>query len=92
MHKVWRRFLCHKSTYKQIRNCKGLEHTHTKRKRWGEVNLSMFIIVVNLSLTVFNICFSLYMKKKNADLWWLNIPVAVFCFLTALFRIITMFI
>ena len=56
------------------------------------MNLSMFIIAVNLSLTVFNVCFSLYMKKKNADLWWLNIPVAVFCFLTALFRIITMFI
>lgn len=56
------------------------------------MKLSMFIIAVNLSLTVFNICFSLYMKKKNADLWWLNISVAVFCFLTALFRIVIMFI
>ena len=56
------------------------------------MNLSMLIIAVNLSLTVFNICFSLYMKKKNADLWWLNIPVAVFCFLIALFRIITMLV
>ena len=52
------------------------------------MNLSMFIIVVNLSLTVFNICFSLHMKKKNAVLWWLNIPVAVVCFLTALLGIV----
>ena len=56
------------------------------------MNLSIFIIAVNLSLAVFNICFSLHMKKRNADLWWFNIPVAAFCFLTALFRIITMFI
>lgn len=56
------------------------------------MNLSMFFIAVNLSLTVFNICFSLYMKKKNADLWWLYIPVAAICFLTALFRIVTIFI
>ena len=63
-----------------------------KRKRWGEVNLSMLVIASNLSLTVFNICFSLYIKKKNADLWWINIPVAVFCFLVALLRIVTMFV
>lgn len=56
------------------------------------MKLSMLMIAVNLSLTAFDICFSLYMKKKNADLWWLNIPVAVFCFLTALFRLVTMFI
>lgn len=56
------------------------------------MTLSMLIIAVSLSLTVFNICFSLYMKKKKVDLWWLNIPVATFCFLTALFRIVTMFV
>ena len=49
--------------------------------------LSIFCICVNYSLTVFNICFSLHMKKKGASLWWLNITVAVFCFCLATSRI-----
>ena len=59
-----------------------------KRKRWGEVSsISIFCIAVQLSLVVVNICFSLHMRKKNAELWWLNIPVAVFCFLMAVLPI-----
>ena len=54
------------------------------------MELSLFIIAFNISLAVFNICFSLYMKKK-ASLWWFNIPVAVFCVLSAVFRIILIF-
>ena len=47
----------------------------------------MICMAVDLSLVVFNICFSLHMRKKNAELWWLNIPVAVFCFLMAVLPI-----
>lgn len=55
------------------------------------MELSLFIIAFNISLAVFNICFSLYMKKKKVSLWWLNISVAVFCVLSAVFRIILIF-
>lgn len=49
-------------------------------------SLAWFSISINYALTVFNICFSLYMKEKDNPIWWINIPVAVFCFIFATLR------
>ena len=49
--------------------------------------IAVFSICFNYALTAFNVCFSLYMKKKGASLWWTNIPAAALSFCLATSRI-----